>query len=203
MKSCKRSSIVLVAIVFVISLWVSPDNVFAHCDTIDGPVIQDAKVALKKGDITPVLKWIKKEDEQEVRDAFRKTLRVREKGEEVREIADYYFFETLVRIHRAGEGAPYTGLKPAGSVEPAVAAADNALQTGSIDKLADKISNAVRNEIKRRFREVIDKKKRADKSVEAGREFVEAYVQYVHFIESIHNLVAKESEHQHARKHEH
>jgi hypothetical protein len=124
-------------------------------------------------------------------------LGVRAKGREARELADRFFFETLVRVHRGGEGAPYTGLKPAGSVEPAIAAADKALQGESVDALAEKIGNAVRNEIKKRFKEAVEKKKHAEDSVEEGREFVDAYVQYVHFIEGIHNMVAKGAEHQH------
>src|SRR5512138_2915043 len=90
-------------------LW--PRPAAAHCDTMGGPVIADAKVALAKGDLTPVLKWVKPENEPEVRTAFTQTLKVRAQGPEARELADRYFFETLVRIHRAGEGAPYTGLK--------------------------------------------------------------------------------------------
>jgi hypothetical protein len=43
---------------------------------------------------------------------FTKTLAVRKQSKEAKELADMYFFETLVRIHCAGEGAPYTGLKP-------------------------------------------------------------------------------------------
>jgi len=39
----------------------------AHCDPLDGPVVKDAKVALEKGDATPVLKWVKVEHEEEVR----------------------------------------------------------------------------------------------------------------------------------------
>jgi hypothetical protein len=125
------------------------------------------------------------------------------KGKEARELADRYFFETLVRVHRAGEGEPYTGLKSAGTVEPAIAAADKALQIASVDALADKISNAVREGIKKRFDAALQRKKHADDSVEAGRNFVEAYVQYVNFIESIHNMVAKGAVHHHSEKHGH
>jgi hypothetical protein len=171
--------------------------VFAHCDTLDGPVVKEAQLALEKGDVTGLLKWVRKEHEQEIRDAFSRSLAVRVKGKEARELADKFFFETLVRVHRGGEGAPFTGLKPAGTVEAAIAAADKALQAGSVDELAEKIGNAVGNEIKKRFIEVIETKKHGEDSVEAGREFVEAYVQYVHFIEGIHNMVTKGAEHHH------
>ena len=85
----------------------------AHCDTMDGPVIAAARMALQAGDVTPVLKWIPKQSEPEIRAAFTRTLKVRAGGAEAKELADTYFFETLVRLHLAGEGEPYTGLKPA------------------------------------------------------------------------------------------
>jgi len=194
---------VLITVGVALFLMAPIKNVFAHCDTLDGPVIEDARVALEKADVTPVLKWVPKEHEQEIRDAFSQTLVVRVKGKEASELADRYFFETLVRVHRAGEGTPYTGLKSAGTVEPAIVAADKALQTASVDTLADKISNAVREGIKKRFDAALEKKKHADDSVEAGRDFVEAYVQYVHFIEGIHDLVVKGAEHHHSEKHGH
>ena len=102
---------------------------------MDGPVVKTAQAALEKGDVTPVLKWVKPEHEAEIRDAFQKTLAVRGLGKDARDLADKYFFETLVRLHREGEGAPYTGLKPAGAVEPVMAASDKALEAGSVDEL--------------------------------------------------------------------
>jgi hypothetical protein len=107
-----------------------------------------------------------------------------------------------VRIHRAGEGAPYTGLKPAGTTAPAVAAADKALLAGSVDALSAKIGNAVRDGIRKRFAEVTEKRKHVDDSVEASREYVAAYVEYVHFIEGIHTMVAQGAAHAHGGKHE-
>ncbi len=190
----------LIALGVTVALVTMGKDAFAHCDTLDGPVVKEAQLALEKGDVTGLLKWVRKEHEQEIRDAFARSLAVRVKGKEARELADKFFFETLVRVHRGGEGAPYTGLKPAGSVEAAVAAADKALQAGSVDELAAKIGKAVRNEIKKRFIEVSEKKQHGEDSVEAGREFVEAYVQYVHFIEGIHNMVTKGAEHHHGEK---
>jgi hypothetical protein len=192
---------ILITVGVIIFLMAPIKNVFAHCDTLDGPVIEAARVALEKGEVTPVLKWIPKEHEQEIRDVFSETLVVRVKGKEARELADRYFFETLVRVHRAGEGEPYTGLKSASTIEPAITAADKALQNASVDTLADKISNAVREAIKKRFDTALEKKKHADDSVEGGRDFVEAYVQYVHFVEGIHDLVVKGAEHHHSEKH--
>ena len=85
----------LMLIVFSILL-LSPSMAVAHCDTLDGPVIQDARLALDQKDVTPVLKWVRQQDENEIRSIFDKTLVVRMKGDAARALADTYFFETLV-----------------------------------------------------------------------------------------------------------
>lgn len=159
----------------------------AHCDTADGPVVAAAKVALEKGDITPVLKWVKPETESEIRAAFARALAVRRKGPDAQALADQFFFENLVRIHRAGEGAPYTGILPAGTpVEPAIALADQSLDSGNADKLVKAITNHVEEGIRERFARAAATKKQADASVAAGREFVEAYVELTHYVERLH-----------------
>jgi hypothetical protein len=163
-----------------------PGRANAHCDTLDGPVVATARAALEKGDVTPVLKWVKKDDEAEIRALFKKTLAVRAKGVEAKELADMYFFETLVRIHRAGEGAPYTGLKPAGMVEPPVAAADKAIATGTSDDLVKMVTSAATAGIRERFERVKEARKHVDESIEAGREYVEAYVDFTHYVERLH-----------------
>jgi len=162
----------------------------AHCDSMDGPVVRDAQRALTEKKVTPVLKWIREEDEEAVRKAFDMTLAVRGESERAKSLADRYFFETLIRIHRASEGEGFTGLKPAGSVDPAIAAADRALADGNIDPLADKLATAVRHEIKERFTEARAKRQMAEQSVEQGREYVKAYVQLTHFAEGVEHLTS-------------
>jgi len=176
-------------------IWVIPTIAVAHCDTLDGPVVITAKAALEKGDITPALKWIRKEDEKKVGELFNKTLAVRKQNKEAKELADMYFFETLVRIHRAGEGAPYTGLKPAGSVEPSIAAADKALESGSADNLVKLVTDAAAKGIRERFELAKESKKHAEHGVEAGRKFVEAYVEFTHYVERLHMDAAGPSGH--------
>lgn len=140
-----KITILLIAVVILICLgvlWFLPRMVGAHCDTLDGPVVMTAKSALEKGDVTPILKWVKPEHEGEIRSAFKKTMDVRIKGPEAKEFADMYFFETLVRLHRAGEGAPYDGIKPAGTdLGPAVSGADKALESGSVDDLVKLVTD--------------------------------------------------------------
>ena len=171
----------------------------AHCDSVDGPVVTEARAALEKGDVTPLLKWVMKEQEEAIESAFERTLAVRAMGPEARELADDYFFETLVRVHRAGEGAPYTGLKPAGQTAPPVKAADEALDAGSVDALARKIARAAEKGAKERFERLMEAKKHEHESVEAGREYVEAYVMFVHYVEGLHNMMTAGGEHGHGK----
>jgi hypothetical protein len=137
-------SLSVLAIGFVFLLM--PATVFGHCDGIDGPVVKAAQQALAKGDVNPILIWVRANDEAEIRRVFAKTLAVRKLNPEARELADLYFFETLVRIHRAGEGAPYTGLKPAGrDLGPAIPAADKAIETGALEPLLKLITSESTN----------------------------------------------------------
>jgi hypothetical protein len=158
----------------------------AHCDTLDGPVVTTAKMALDKGDVTPVLKWVQKKDEGEIKKAFENTLLVRKLSPQAKGLADMYFFETLVRIHRAAEGAGYTGLKSAGSVEPPIAAADKALEKGAVNDLIKEVTDVVSAGIRERFNHAVEAKKHADESVEAGRQYVKAYVEFIHYVEELH-----------------
>lgn len=184
-----------VAAIIGIAVWFSPNIAGAHCDTLAGPVVITAKAALEKGDVTPVLKWVKKENEKEIREAFAKTLMVRKQGKEAKELADMYFFETLVRIHRAGEGAPYTGLKPGEAIEPIIAESDKALESGTVDNLVKDVTDVVAKGIREKFAHAKETKKHADDSVEAGREYVEAYVVFTHYVERLHTDAASHGEH--------
>lgn len=177
----------------------APAGAVAHCDTLDGPVVATARAALEKGDVTSLLKWVRPDVEGEIQATFQKTLAVRKQGPEARELADMYFFETLVRIHRAGEGAPYTGLKPGAAIDPAVALADKALDSGSVDKLVDVLTNAMAKGIRERFAEAREKQKHADSSVAAGREFVESYVVFTHYVEGLHGLLTAGAQHGEAK----
>lgn len=160
---------------------------FAHCDSVSGPVITTAKAALDKGDVTPVLKWVAPEKEKEIRTAFQQTLKVRKLTPEARELADQYFFETLVRVHREGEGAPYTGIKPAGfKVEEGIESADAAIDSGSLESAETMLTRDVQSGLRARFAEVMAARKHANDSVEAGRHYVHAYVEFIHYVERLH-----------------
>lgn len=166
----------------------------AHCDTMDGPVVTDARVALVRKDLTPALKWIKPEHETELKAAFARTLAVRPQGKEARELADQFFFEALVRLHREGEGAPYTGLKPAGTkLDPAVEAADRALDSGKVDDLIKTLADETAADIRQRFTDAAEKKRQAEHSVDAGRDYVAAYIEFVHHVEALHAVATRKA----------
>lgn len=204
--NAKKRSNKVAALLAVVGLSL-PLSAYPHCDTMDGPVVAAARLALELRDVTPVLKWVRQANEAEVRQAFTQTEVVRAQGPEARDLADKYFFETVVRIHRAGEGEPFTGLKPAGTeVGPAVARADEALKTESVDRVLKLIDDEAAAGIRRRFALVREKQKHSADSVEAGREYVAAYVDYVHFIEGLHESAKAQpedgfGEHEHSGKH--
>lgn len=180
----------LLGMLFVGAFILVSNNAYAHCDTLDGPVVKDARMALEKSDVTSILKWVKAENESEVRIAFNFALAEASKGKESKENAEMKLFETLVRIHREGEGAPFTGLKPAGSVEPIVVKADEAVEMGSVDALVRKMSEHLTTGVRDRFNTLVEKKKHMNDSVEAGRKYVEAYVVYMHYMEGVHKAIS-------------
>lgn len=171
-----------------------PGDALAHCDTAGGPVIPEARLALDAGDVTPVLKWVRSDYEAAIRDAFAKTLKVRAQSLDAKELADQYFIETLVRLHRAGEGAPYTGISDA-PVAPIVSMADKALAEGSADDMIAKINAHMAEAIREKFERAVKAGKVKDESVEAGREYVEAYVTYMHYVEGIHDAILSSGGH--------
>ena len=176
----------LAALVAVLTLiWNKP--LAAHCDTLDGPVVGAARKALENGNVNLVLIWVQKSDEAEIRNHFQKTLAVRKLNAQAKDLVDMYFFETLVRLHRAGEGAGYTGLKPAGKIEPPIAAADKALESGKLDEVVKLISGRMHSGLERHFKEVTSKKKYKTDDIAAGRAFASAYVEYTHYVERLYD----------------
>lgn len=172
---------------FSAGLLVTSGTALAHCDTLDGPVVAAARKALDTNDVNLVLLWVQKKDEADIKNHFQKTVAVRKAGGQAKELADMYFFETLVRIHRAGEGAGYTGLKPAGKVEPPIAAADRSIETGKLQEVAKLISRRMEEGLHRHFEDVMKKKKYDPKDVAAGRAFASAYVEYTHYVERLYD----------------
>ena len=181
----------------------SADHAFAHCDGIDGPVVRAAQNALQTGNVNLVRIWVNEASEPELESVFRQTLAVRTLSAESRRLADRHFFETLVRLHRMGEGAPYTGLKEAGrDLGPAIPAADRALETGDLDPLETLLVNELRRGLHESFEHTRNLQKYDTNDVAAGREFVEAYVQYIHYVERMHEAIATAAAGHYAEAHE-
>lgn len=166
----------------------------AHCDTEKGPVIQEARMALEKGDVTPLLKWVKKDQEAEIKSVFAAATAVRAKGPDAKALADRHFIETLVRVHRAAEGATFSGIKDE-PVDPVIAMAESSLVNGTPDKMIGEVTDHMASAIKKRFDLVVETSKHKNDSVEAGRAFVQAYVGYMHFVENLHAAIATQDQH--------
>ncbi len=166
---------------------------YAHIETLDSLIVQDARFALNKNDLNPVLKWVNKEQETELKAAFEKAIAQRTKGDKAREDADMEFFNTLARLYHADEGTPFAGLKPAGSdTDPTLMAVRLAMVYDSVDPVLDIIANNVASGLRTRFTNLLEKGKHANESVEAGREFVKVYIEFVHYAQRLHaDAVAK------------
>ncbi|MGA2265759.1 MAG: DUF6448 family protein [Phycisphaerae bacterium] len=186
-----KTNILTVAIATMVLGLAFPAAVLAQYDAMDGPIVKDAQAAISKGDVAIVLKWVPKANEDEVRKAFTKTMAVRNKGPDARDLADNYFFETVVRLYCQATNQLYTGLRPAGQgMPPEMTDADKALAAGRVDDLAKKISSAVETALRQRFTTAVEAQKQKDNSIEAGRLYASAYVQLVDFIGSIYQVIA-------------
>lgn len=183
---------VLIVLLAVGALLLSPLTAQAHCDAVDGPVARAALKALETRNVNLILPYAPAEAEAELTAAFEKALAVRGKGPEAKALADRYFMETAVRVHRAGENAPYTGLQPAGiDLGPAIPAADKALESGVVDALVKLVSQEVARGITEHFESAMAKKGAtkdplAKSGVAAARERVSAELEFIGYVERIY-----------------
>lgn len=174
-----------------------------HCDSLSGPVVKMAKKALETGDVKFILPYVPKESEGEVIAAFNKVLPLHKQPNGAHEIADMFFFETVVRLHRAGEGAPYTGLKPSGLDEgPVIPIAERAIETGSVEELKDVLMDIVGIEVEKRFEHMQHLKQHSEASVDDAREYVESMLglqvwSHKIYLAAIAGVHEKTGEHQH------
>lgn len=180
-------NILSILIPAMLLILIPASSMFSHCDGLDGPVVQAAQKAIASGDVNLVLIWVQKRDEEQIKNAFKETLAVRKLSPEARELADKHFFETVVRLHRAGEAASFTGLKPAGrDLGPVIPAADKALGDGNVEPLVKLLTTTVQDRVRDHFNEALTKQKFAKDDVDAGRAFVKAYVEYIHCVEALY-----------------
>lgn len=189
------SKLSTVVAVLAAAVFLQPRVASAHCDALDGPVVNAARVALDSNDASLVLRWVPPEREAEIRAAFDRTRAVRAIGGDAKGLAETWFFETLVRIHRAGEGAPFDGLKPAGHIEPFIAAVDRSLTNGAPDDVIDGVAAQVTKGVRDRFLRAREASAKAGQSVDAGRVYVAAYVDYLHYVEALLQAGAASAQH--------
>jgi hypothetical protein len=169
---------------------------------MDGPVVKAARAALDRGNVNLILAYVPASAEDELRRAFERTMRVRTLGPQAKDVVDYWFFETAVRLHREGEGAPYTGLKPAGLDEgPVVPRAEKAVETRDLKPLTDFLCQALKDEIHERFHAALAREHYDENDVAAARNYVEAYLGFVVYAHSIHAaMTASPHEHREAEE---
>lgn len=161
-----------------------PVTVQAHCDTAEGPAVKDGHKALETGNINYALKWVPADGEAEMRDVFEKALKVRTLGAEAAELADRLFLETMVRIHRIGEGVGFTGIQPVGTqIDPVVKAADEAIAVGSDADLLPMVPQERRADLDKRFQAALAIKDFDVDDVAAARRYVAAYVSFFKYAE--------------------
>ena len=179
-------------------LFASP--AFAHCDGIDGPVAGAALKALETGNVNLALPYAPAAAEAEIKDAHEMALEARNEGALASKVADLWFMETVVRLHREGEGASYTGLKPAGiDYGPVIPAAEAALDSGNSAEVVALLSGAVEAQMKDRLeaaRHVLESTSSASPetadAVAEARERVNAEFAFILYAEGVHAALEAE-----------
>jgi Family of unknown function (DUF6448) len=171
-----------------------------HCDSLDGPVVAAARHALAVGDVDEVLPYVPADDEEEIRAAFSRVLPLQAGGGDAAAVAQRWFFETVVRVHRAGEHAAYTGLKPAGlDVGPAIPLAEKAIASGDVEEVYRLLGADLRDELTNRLRRVARLAAARDASVGAARAYVETMLGFQVYTNNVYRTVHSDphGEHQH------
>jgi len=189
MEKITIASLRILPVMIIALLAILGQPLSAHCDSYDGPLIKDALKAIETSNVKPVLKWIDEKYEPEITALFNKTVSLRGGDKEVYAIVEKHFLETLVRLHREGEGAPYTGLKPAGSASPIIVMADEAIASKEVNTLTTKLDAHLNKVLADKYNEVMEKSLTKDNSTTEGREYIKAYIEYTHFLEAIHGII--------------
>ena len=187
----------LILSLIAIFSFISIQPASAHCDSYDGPALVDAEKALLTNNVDLILKWIDVDMEDDVVPLFHKTYSLKNGDKEIYEIVKKHFFETFIRLHREMEGAPFTGLKPAGTTAHITVMSDKALETGDLKNLLKVLNNHINSQLKEKYDKTKALYKVKDNSVEEGRAYVEAYVDYTHSLEAVHDILSGDVAHNH------
>jgi hypothetical protein len=183
LKTVKLSA--LTVLIFLMGLSI-PKQTQAHCDRINGPVAVDARKALETGEVSHALIWVTEEQADELKSAFEQTKEVYAKGGESEKLAERYFMETTVRLHRQAEGMPYTGLKPAQPNSKDIAVAEKALKSGDLQPVTTLLASKIKEKVTKLHQQAIEASESKDESVASQREAVDAYVRYIVYVHSLY-----------------
>jgi len=175
--------------VFSLGLAMLPLKANSHCDTESGPVAVAARNALQTGKFETVAIWVAETQSRELQERFQECLAVYRMGGQAKELAERYFMETAVRLHREAEGMSYTGLKPAQPLPRDIVEAEKALETGELKPLTNLLTTELEQETQKWFRSAVEAKKLRDQSLRSGREWVDAYVKYVIYVHGLHKTI--------------
>lgn len=185
----------LAASVIAAGLMYGTQSAQAHCDSVDGPVAQAALAALESGNPNLVLPYAPAVAEAEIKAAFDRSAKVRALGPEARALADRAFMETAVRLHRAGEGAAYTGLKPAGTdFGPAIPAAEQAIESGDPSEVKALLEGAMEHGLEARLDHALHMPKGSEalqtaSEVATARERISAEFRFVEYVEGLRQAI--------------
>jgi len=185
----RRMKAILAGLIALGLLVAAPRMARAHCDTMSGPVAGAARDALRTGEFESIAIWVGEQQTEELRKRFQECSAVYKMGGEAKDLAERYFIETAVRLHRAAESMVYTGVKPAQPLPPDIAAAEKALNTGDLTPVTDMLSEELEKQTQKWFQKVLEAKKHKQEGVEAGREYVDAYVKYVIYVHGLHQAI--------------
>lgn len=181
---------VLAGILTVMFSILAAGAAWAHCDAENGPVAEDARKALKTDDFSKVAIWVGEDQNAELKKLFKDALKVYKMGGEAKELAENYFIESSIRLHRAAEGMPYTGVKPAQPLPEDIKLAEKTLKTGNIKPLVEFLNSEIETESKKWFQKAYDSKEAyKGESVAKGREWVDAYVKYVIYVHNLYKTI--------------
>lgn len=187
-RSMSAIAVVTALLVAGIAALGQPAPASAHCDSVNGPVVNAARKALDTGEVKWVLAYVQPSAEAELSAAFQQTLAVRKTSSEAKELADHYFYETTVRLHRLGEGATYTGLKQETDYGPALESAEKALETDSLTEVHELLNKSVADGLKSQYQAVIDARASAahEGTVEALREQAESELIFEKYVDALY-----------------
>ncbi len=186
----------MLSIIAVGAAWLAPIPADAHCDGVDGPVATAAQRALETGNVNIALPYAPAAAEAEIVSRFQEARRVRSRGGEARTLADRAFVETVVRLHRIGEGASYTGLRPAGGdYGPMIPAAEAALESGDLAGVRSILLEEIEHGLAARLSRVqalqsVSADPVSHDGVAAARERVSAELDFITYAEGLRQAVA-------------